>query len=150
MPRWGAGVNAKDIALVHRGERQVAPGLVVRGIVPPGDRPAVHHGQVAHRDAVPDAAGEAGVGVQHAAVLHVRAALQDDATLGFVPTLFGYTDTTVDPRTVDDPDDPGTFDGADAVVGSRYVAGGFMDAAHDLANRRSRAAALFHRARCAV
>ncbi len=26
--------------------------------------------------------------------------------LGFVPTLFGYTDTTVDPRTVDDPDDP--------------------------------------------
>ena len=26
--------------------------------------------------------------------------------LGYVPTLFGYTDTTVDPRTVTDPDDP--------------------------------------------
>jgi arylsulfatase A-like enzyme len=28
------------------------------------------------------------------------------ATAGYRPTLFGYTDTTVDPRTVSDPDDP--------------------------------------------
>ncbi|MEZ5321107.1 MAG: alkaline phosphatase family protein [Microthrixaceae bacterium] len=28
------------------------------------------------------------------------------AAVGYRPTLFGYTDTTVDPRTVDDPDDP--------------------------------------------
>ncbi|HRW36271.1 MAG: alkaline phosphatase family protein [Acidimicrobiales bacterium] len=29
---------------------------------------------------------------------------------GYDPTLFGYTDTTVDPRTVTDPDDPRLFD----------------------------------------
>jgi arylsulfatase A-like enzyme len=29
---------------------------------------------------------------------------------GYDPTLFGYTDTTVDPRTVDDPSDPRLFD----------------------------------------
>jgi arylsulfatase A-like enzyme len=30
--------------------------------------------------------------------------------LGYDPTLFGYTDTTVDPRTVTDPDDPRLWD----------------------------------------
>jgi len=32
---------------------------------------------------------------------------------GYIPTLFGYTDQAVDPRTVDDPDDPrlGTYEG---------------------------------------
>jgi arylsulfatase A-like enzyme len=31
-------------------------------------------------------------------------------SLGYDPTLFGYTDTTVDPRTVDDPEDPRLWD----------------------------------------
>ncbi len=41
---------------------------------------------------------------------------------GYDPALFGYTDTTVDPRTIDDPDDPrlrtyeGTIDGFDVAV----------------------------------